>query len=105
MRAILMVVANILREQSLEMAVIHRDNVVQQVSSAAFDPKAPPHHFARDSRRTCGQDLSSGIDRPPEPPTRISHPGGKSQTRTLTRMEPPPVPVDRSTGSSGGLWH
>jgi hypothetical protein len=37
MRAVLMVVANILREQSLEMA-FHRDNVVQQVSSAAFDP-------------------------------------------------------------------
>ena len=38
MRAVLMVVVNILREQSLEMAFIHRDNVVQQVSSATFDP-------------------------------------------------------------------
>src|SRR5258706_2661794 len=38
MRAVLMLVANILREQSLEMPFIHRDNVVQQVSSAAFDP-------------------------------------------------------------------
>jgi hypothetical protein len=38
MRAVLMVVANVRREQSLEMAFIHRDNVVRQVSSAAFDP-------------------------------------------------------------------
>jgi hypothetical protein len=38
MRAVLMVVTNILREHSLQMALIHRDNVVQQVSSAAFDP-------------------------------------------------------------------
>ena len=29
MRAVLMVVTNILREQSLQMAFIHRDNVVQ----------------------------------------------------------------------------
>src|SRR5258708_37378732 len=33
-----MVVTNILREQSLQMAFLHRDNVPQQVSSAAFDP-------------------------------------------------------------------
>ncbi len=33
MRAVLMVVTNILRQQSLQM-----DNVVQQVSSPAFDP-------------------------------------------------------------------
>ena len=38
MRAVLMVVTNILGEQSLQMAFIHRDNVVQQVLSATFDP-------------------------------------------------------------------
>src|SRR6266566_604606 len=38
MRAVLMMVTNILREQSLQMAFIQRNNVVQQVSSAAFDP-------------------------------------------------------------------
>jgi hypothetical protein len=38
MRAILMMVTNILREQSLQMAFTQRNNVVQQVSSAAFDP-------------------------------------------------------------------
>ena len=38
MRAVLMVVTNILGEQSLQMAFIHRDNVVQQVVSATFDP-------------------------------------------------------------------
>ena len=38
MRAILMMVTNILREQSLQMAFTQRNNVVQQVSSATFDP-------------------------------------------------------------------
>jgi hypothetical protein len=33
-----LVVTNVLREQSLQMAFIYRDNVVKQVSSAAFDP-------------------------------------------------------------------
>jgi hypothetical protein len=38
MRAILMMVTNILREQSLQMAFIQRNNVVQQVLSTASDP-------------------------------------------------------------------
>jgi hypothetical protein len=66
MRAVLMVVANILRERSLEMAFIHRDNVVQQVSSTAFDPRL---------RHTVCQGLSKDVrtglifrdrERPPE---------------------------------------
>ena len=69
----------------------------------SFRPNAPPHRFARDSRRRCGQGLSSWIKRPGEPPTRISHPGRKSETWALTRMETPPVAAERSTGSSGGL--
>src|SRR6266536_6682300 len=38
MRAILVVVANVFREQTFEMLLIHRNNVIQEVSSAAFDP-------------------------------------------------------------------
>ncbi len=38
MRAVLMMVSNILREQSLQMAFIQRNNVVQQVSSTASHP-------------------------------------------------------------------
>ena len=38
MRAVLVVVANILREQSLQMAFVDRDDVVQQVTAAALDP-------------------------------------------------------------------
>jgi hypothetical protein len=38
MRAVLMMVTNILAEQSLQMAFIQRNNVVQQVSSAASHP-------------------------------------------------------------------
>ena len=38
MRAVLMMVTNILGEQSLQMAFIQRNNVVQQVSSTASHP-------------------------------------------------------------------
>jgi hypothetical protein len=38
MRAVLMMVTNILAEQSLQMAFIQRNTVVQQVSSAASHP-------------------------------------------------------------------
>src|SRR6266481_7088980 len=38
MRAVLMMVSNILREQSLQMAFIQRNNVFQQVSSTASHP-------------------------------------------------------------------
>jgi hypothetical protein len=38
MRAALMMVTKILGEQSLQMAFIHRNNVVQQVSSTASHP-------------------------------------------------------------------
>src|SRR6266481_440120 len=38
MRAVLMMVTNILAEQSLQMAFIQRNHVVQQVSSAASHP-------------------------------------------------------------------
>ena len=38
MRSVLMMVKNILGKQSLQMAFIQRNNVVQQVSSAASHP-------------------------------------------------------------------
>ena len=38
MRSVLMMVTNILGKQSLQMAFIQRNNVVQQVSSAASYP-------------------------------------------------------------------
>jgi hypothetical protein len=38
MRAILMMVTNILREQSFQVAFVHRNDVIQQISSAVFDP-------------------------------------------------------------------
>ncbi len=38
MRAVLVIVADVFREQSFQVAFIHGDNVIQQVPSAAFDP-------------------------------------------------------------------
>jgi len=56
MRAVLVVVADILREQPLEMAFVHGDDMVQKVSSAAFHPPFRhtilPGTFKRSSNRT-----------------------------------------------------
>ena len=38
MRAVLVVVADVFREQRFQMAFIHRNDVIQQISSAAFNP-------------------------------------------------------------------
>lgn len=38
MRAVVMIVVNIISEQPFQMALIHRDDVVQQISPTAFDP-------------------------------------------------------------------
>src|ERR1700730_13576901 len=87
---------NIFREQSLQMAFIHRDNVVQQVSSAAFDPTLR-HTVLPGALEGGAQVLSSWIERPGEPPTRISHPGRRSEIWAPTRMETPLVAAARST--------
>jgi hypothetical protein len=38
MRAVLVVITDVIREQPFQKAFIHHDNMIQQVSSAAFDP-------------------------------------------------------------------
>ena len=38
MRPVLMIVADIFGEQSLQMVFVHRDNVIQQVMAATLDP-------------------------------------------------------------------
>jgi hypothetical protein len=38
MRAVLVVVTDVIREQPFQMAFIHGDNMIQQVSPATFDP-------------------------------------------------------------------
>ena len=38
MRAVLVVIANIVEEKSPQMAFVHRNNVIQQLSPTAFDP-------------------------------------------------------------------
>src|ERR1039458_78565 len=56
-----------------------------------FPPNALPHRFARDSRRRSAPGLSSGVERPRGPPTRISHLGRRLEIWTPTRMEMLPV--------------
>jgi len=38
MRAVFVVAADVFREQSFQMTFIHDNDVIQQISSAAFDP-------------------------------------------------------------------
>ena len=38
MRTVFVVVADVFRKQTFQMAFIHRNDVIQQISSAAFDP-------------------------------------------------------------------
>ena len=38
MRAVFVIVADIFGEQTFQMAFVHRNHVIQQISSAAFDP-------------------------------------------------------------------
>jgi len=38
MRAVLVVIANIVKQKSPQMAFVHRNNVIQQLSPTAFDP-------------------------------------------------------------------
>jgi hypothetical protein len=38
MRAVFVVIPDVFREQALQMAFIHRNDVIEQISSAAFNP-------------------------------------------------------------------
>ena len=38
MRAVFVVIANVFRQQALEMSLVYRNDVIQQVPSAAFHP-------------------------------------------------------------------
>ena len=55
-RAVLVVVADVFREQTFQMAFIHGNDVIQQISSAAFNPTLRytilPRAFAGRSYRT-----------------------------------------------------
>jgi hypothetical protein len=41
MRAVFVVVTNICREQPFQMAFVYRNDVIQQIAPAAFDPTLP----------------------------------------------------------------
>ena len=55
MRAVFVVVADVFREQTFQMAFIHRNHVIQQISTAAFNPTLRytilPRAFERRSYR------------------------------------------------------
>ena len=55
MRAVLMIIADIFGEQSLQMVFVRGDDVIQQVTAATLDPAFPRHRFAKGFRTTCAQ--------------------------------------------------
>src|SRR6202140_2657016 len=63
MRAVLMMVMNIRREQSLQMAFIQRNHVVQQVSSTASHPPLRDEISLQYSRKPawCHRTTVSGV--------------------------------------------
>ena len=75
MRAVFVVVADVFREQTFQMAFVHRDDVIQQISSAALDPTLRDSILPGTLERSSHTGLIFRIERPLEPPSRTSHPG------------------------------
>src|SRR5260370_11932717 len=63
MRSVLMMVTNILGKQTLQMAFIQRNHVVQQVSSAASHPVLRAAILPGRSEGSCLGNHSTGFDR------------------------------------------
>jgi hypothetical protein len=69
MRAVLVIVTNILRRHSLQMAFVHGDDVIQQVTTTTADPTFYHANSAEDFRTKFEQGLTParttrGISRP-----------------------------------------
>jgi hypothetical protein len=62
MRAVLVVVANILREQAFQVAFVNCNDVIQEDHAGNSLPNALQLHSAKDFRTKCGQDSPSGIE-------------------------------------------
>src|SRR5215469_6274478 len=99
MRAVLVVIANIVEKESPQMAFVHRNNVIQKLSPTAFDP-ALRHRSAMDSRTRFASPQSGGIARQREAPLRTSCPGRRSETAEPSQTERPPAIAAQPTGSS-----
>ena len=53
MSAVLVIVTNILREQSLQMAFVHGDDVIQQVTNRGADPNGNASRKLLDGPEAC----------------------------------------------------
>jgi hypothetical protein len=53
MRAVLVVIVNVVSKQPLQMSVIYRDHVVQKIPPTAFNPTLGDTNFAKDFRTMC----------------------------------------------------
>ncbi len=62
MRAVLVVVANILGEQAFQAAFVNCDDVIQEITAATPYPMLCDSISAKDFRTKCGQDSHSGIE-------------------------------------------
>src|SRR5215469_1734946 len=100
MRAVLMVITNVLEEKSLQMPFVRRNNMIQQLPPTAFDPALRHPVSAMDSRTRFASLQSREIARQREPPLRTSGPGRRSETGEPNQTERPPAIAARPIGSS-----
>src|SRR5487761_1229634 len=70
------------------------------VDLGSFPPSAPPHRSAKGFRTKYARVPSSGIERLRGPLPRTCHPGRRSETEELTRMETLPATAVQPTSSS-----
>src|SRR6266404_3819026 len=92
MRAVVVIVADIISEQTFQMAFIYRNDVIQQVSSAAFDPTLRhtilPGTFEGGPDRTHAQRSNGGRDLPPvfRIPVEDQKPGRRLEWKRLPQL-------------------
>src|SRR5215469_7526992 len=99
MRAILVVVGNVLAEQAFQMTFIEGNDVIQQVSAAASYPAAPRSRSAKDFQRKSGPGTYLESEPQPGPPGRTWHRDQRSESEEPNQTETAPATAAQSTRS------
>src|SRR5215469_18331780 len=92
MRAVLVVIANIVKQKSPQMAFVHRNNVIQQLSPTSFDPalRHPvlPRTLERGLRRLNpeGSHGSGNLHSVPPVPVEDQKPGSQAKRKVLPQL-------------------
>jgi hypothetical protein len=88
MRAVLVMVGDLLGKQVLQMPLVQCNHMVRAARVGSFPPSARQHHSARDFRTRSTRRLSSGIEWLPGPVLRIPVIDQKSRSRAKRKCLP-----------------